>query len=237
MSLHIDASNDPTSTQPLQITPSTEVLSTMRQFHPFSRLPPELRQLIWSLSIEDQDISIESTLYSSRLHYKPPALLQACSESRSYSLRRHYISAFFDRRPHRPPYRWVNFEVDAIHLYDHVALPTYPMEQVRIKTLIIEDGTHRVFRDFHCPVLKRMPALRNVTVFASLSRDDRLYYHVRNGCWWVPWAPVFESLYHDEEEGPASFRLRVVAPKICVHNTERPGISRWTRIEALTRMT
>ncbi|KAK7966861.1 uncharacterized protein PG986_001138 [Apiospora aurea] len=85
------------------------------------------------------------------------------------------------------------------------------------QNLVIENACNLNFLDYYRSELKRMPALRNVTVIASLSHRDRLDSHVRDGYWWLPWTRALESLYYYGKGAPAPCRLRVVAPK--THHT------------------
>ncbi|KAI1358327.1 hypothetical protein F5Y08DRAFT_345838 [Xylaria arbuscula] len=94
-------------------------------FHPFPRLPIELRIQIWSLAANRRrldigpaqmelnavtmaEISVDPPDYTSCV--PPPAVMHACRESRQYAP---YQKAFFS-----PPdkYLWVNFQEDMICL-------------------------------------------------------------------------------------------------------------------------
>ncbi|KAI0438660.1 hypothetical protein F4803DRAFT_534364 [Xylaria telfairii] len=87
-------------------------------FHPFPRLPAELRQQIWSLAAGPRilHISVLQTSPSAPTKYTspipPPAMMHACQESRQHAP---YQKAFFSSRH---VYIWVNFQHDMICLAD-----------------------------------------------------------------------------------------------------------------------
>ncbi|KAK8066214.1 hypothetical protein PG997_012961 [Apiospora hydei] len=184
----------------------------MRVFHPFSRLPPELRQRIWSLSIKLQDLAVHS-LWGPPSLYKQPALLYACSESRNYLLQRHYVPALSDPQRLGLPHQWLNLEVDTVWALYPALMRVYPIEHLQAQNLVIGNAFNQDFFDLCHSELKRMPALRNVTVIANFSHRDSLDPHVRDGYWWLPWTPVLESLYYNGKGAPAPYRLCVAAPK------------------------
>lgn len=72
----------------------------MAAFHPFLRLPYELRMRIWEMTVEPRIVNAELTHQTStdRAPYltsstSVPAVLQVCREARNHGL---YQKAFFD---------------------------------------------------------------------------------------------------------------------------------------------
>ena len=126
-------------------------------FHPFPKLPGELRNAIWELSIHPREVVIKGRphwtesyddlqswpfeLYSST---EPLGALQACRESRSLisSPRCNYTRAF--SIPNSPRYTWVNFDIDTIrtnHLHVKYALRTwraFPSRPCPIRFLTVD---------------------------------------------------------------------------------------------------
>ncbi|KAL7912394.1 hypothetical protein GGI35DRAFT_440161 [Trichoderma velutinum] len=95
-------------------------------FHPFPRLPPEIRSLIWALAVYPRLLHIRitpksDTLGNSYNHYAsmiPQAeLMYVCRESRQLSP---YRKAFLTTLPgdSEVQYIWVNFDKDMISLQD-----------------------------------------------------------------------------------------------------------------------
>lgn len=100
-------------------------ISAMATFHPFPRLPYELRILIWSLAYEHRTINLWPALSRGRLRYgmqvvfcaaPVPPVVQACREARANT---HYERRFRDIRTttywghHMPDeYLWCNFATD-----------------------------------------------------------------------------------------------------------------------------
>ncbi|KAK4233498.1 hypothetical protein C8A03DRAFT_47975 [Achaetomium macrosporum] len=94
----------------------------MATFHPFPRLPFELRAQIWEMSVEPRTVEVRIVYGNRHLQEGPrlltftpvPAILQTCREARSLGL---YQRAFTElpinlaRR-----YVWVNFEIDIISI-------------------------------------------------------------------------------------------------------------------------
>ncbi|KAK8032186.1 hypothetical protein PG990_001920 [Apiospora arundinis] len=179
--------------------------SKMRQFHQFTRLPPELRQMIWLLSMEPRDL-ILTTRFDKRP--RPPAVLHACRESWDILYRRHYVRAFFSRAFPRGPRRWVwaNFALDTVHLHPSwLKLRKNAFELPLIQKMVLDGRSGaRAFYDWYCDVMRRrMPALREVTVRCTERDED-------DDPWWLGWAVVFETLYYSRGEAPVPFHMRVL---------------------------
>lgn len=100
----------------------------MTSFHPFPRLPPELRRVIWNLSILPRQVELRAVFEGEEeteewcdtdypdfpvlkcLHSctMTPPVLQACRESRAYlEIAGGYTKAFTGGED--PIYTWVNF--------------------------------------------------------------------------------------------------------------------------------
>jgi hypothetical protein len=105
-----------------------------KTFHPFPRLPSELRHLIWQYSLPDPRW-IEPVLRTQRPNWRwtptpkqnsstspsDPIILQVCHESREFALK------FYERKMHykAPNAKFVNFETDIFrfswHAFEDVA--------------------------------------------------------------------------------------------------------------------
>ncbi|KAK7995999.1 hypothetical protein PG991_015466 [Apiospora marii] len=187
----------------------------MSQFHPFPRLPPELRHQIWRMSMVPREL----VLYAFNKRPAPPAILHACSESRNHLQQRsksssHYVKVF-QVYENRAIYLWVNFDLDTIYA-DPFALEDLPeAELARIQRLTTEGVSPSYFAYNHALTLRwAMPALRDVTI---LSMDRDRARRDAQKPWWKPWAPLFEMLFYPPEEwdvdpNPASFYLRILRP-------------------------
>ncbi len=94
-------------------------------FHPFPRLPVEIRQQIWELSIAPREVVIvgyQPTVFRhGRQASPPPPLLVASGESRS-SCQRFYTKAYLlddSGNPREPvKYSWINFALDEVYMLD-----------------------------------------------------------------------------------------------------------------------
>ncbi|KAL6792965.1 hypothetical protein J3E68DRAFT_451396, partial [Trichoderma sp. SZMC 28012] len=99
--------------------PISRLISTMSTFHPFPRLPTELRLRIWSLTAFPRMIHVKRQCVGdhgeSRLQYMAtstpcPPVVQVCQESRRHAPYRRAFTTGAE-----PRYIWVNFESDMIY--------------------------------------------------------------------------------------------------------------------------
>ncbi|KAK8000461.1 hypothetical protein PG990_013061 [Apiospora arundinis] len=114
----------------------------MATFHPFPRLPAELRALVWQMTVEPRVVEINvshkrNTLnnqvepYRLVLSTPVPAELQTCHEARNLGLYQRHLSEFpvalldppsqNDTRESVPPeqqrrYIWLNWDIDTIYI-------------------------------------------------------------------------------------------------------------------------
>lgn len=109
-------------------------------FHPFPRLPTELRASIWSLAAASRIVDICLLTPEATSHYQPgpqsdhfsshtppPALLHACRESRQHAP---YPKSFFStlHRESNARYVWLNFQEDLICFADYTVERLAPHE-------------------------------------------------------------------------------------------------------------
>ncbi len=147
-------------------------------FHPFLRLPLELRIQIWSLAVSPRRLDIGPhqmemspenmsdfrwgrAKYTSRI--PPPGVMHACRESRQYA---RYRKAFFS-----PPdrYLWVNFQQDMICLahYDVTVLAPHYADIERLRYTVPDHDEIYVsewFRDCSQEILGVFSALKELHV-------------------------------------------------------------------------
>ncbi|KAK7936002.1 hypothetical protein PG985_001497 [Apiospora marii] len=143
----------------------------MNSFHPFPRLPPELRREIWDLSIVPRQVDLhvvfdlqvqpwcdrdasgwpdsafpEAFCIRSCNTMTPPAL-QACRESRAHleSVEGGYAKAFAGGQ--EPIYTWVNFALDTIAL-DTIALDTIALDTIALDAArFVDEGWSEVMSE------------------------------------------------------------------------------------------
>ena len=88
-------------------------------FHPFPRLPLELRQQIWELSVACREVIIVGrtgkVFGHGRQASPPPPLLLASTESRSYC-QQFYTKVYILRDSNK--YAWINFDLDEVYITD-----------------------------------------------------------------------------------------------------------------------
>lgn len=148
-------------------------------FHPFPRLPSELRAQIWDLAVYPRLVHIRTTEASeTRIDpgrcgfaspVPPPALMHACQESRR---RAPYQKAFHATLPDESEarYIWVNFQEDLICLADEKVERLAPHEADirRLRFTVPIDPYFDPFYEyfFHNShkMMKRFTALRELQV-------------------------------------------------------------------------
>ncbi len=200
-----------------------------RAFHPFPRLPVELREYIWELSMEPRIVAIRpldgprhDPYEDEQDSFAPQEFLDACEEARSALqlrypertppphllhvcaesrslLQRHYRKAFAVRAP--PQYSWVNFDMDTVCMSD-VDLKGFVAEVPLIRRLILESQYSDVFsRSCDAPLL-------NATALKMLTILDVDW---RNGeRWFRPWVSVMRTFYHGCDVVPFDTRIKRV---------------------------
>lgn len=106
----------------------------MTTFHPFPRLPYEIRAIIWALAVEPRIVDVRAIsgsrlprgfLYSADpekevmdpyMPVLPPAMLHTCQEARQQNI---YQKVFYpDSTTHQPQgrYTWIHYETDMIDI-------------------------------------------------------------------------------------------------------------------------
>ncbi|EEU34968.1 uncharacterized protein NECHADRAFT_37386 [Fusarium vanettenii 77-13-4] len=90
----------------------------MATFHPFSRLPFEIRTIIWQMTVEPRQVELRINrppgifrTLSAMSTTPVPAVMQVCHEARNLGLYQREFT-FGDE----PRYLWVNLEIDLISI-------------------------------------------------------------------------------------------------------------------------
>jgi hypothetical protein len=115
---------------------STALVDT---FSPFTRLPTELRILIWNFASTPRTLTIRKHFshdQDTQYLYSPnsvPATLHTCRESRYESL---YTTSF--TMENSPRYIWINFNLDTIKMPDYALRHIKLAEISQITRLILE---------------------------------------------------------------------------------------------------
>ncbi|KAK8048201.1 hypothetical protein PG994_009931 [Apiospora phragmitis] len=148
----------------------------MSTFHPFHRLPLELRLSIWSMATEPRLVIVGASYYgygvfgAAQTPSPPPPLLGVCHEARSFLLQSYYTKAF--ENPDSGQYQYVNFAADTVQLVQR-ALGAYPREAPWIQRLSIDARDSESFyykRQFH--LREDMTGLKQVTIIHQESGDE-----------------------------------------------------------------
>ncbi|KAI1353219.1 hypothetical protein F5Y01DRAFT_63619 [Xylaria sp. FL0043] len=187
----------------------------MSTFHPFPRLPLEIRQQIWDLSVEPREVAIGQPLRRRR-RSQPPPLLQACSESRSWIQRRY--TKFFETkttpaREGQPKqdcliYSWVNVNTDTVYC-DQCALEKVANGLPFVRWFIIEVDDPELWYYNYCSTLSHMDrALETVTILHPPPFSKTTPFDSR---WWGEWDDWMEILYFRCD--PVQFYTRIVWPE------------------------
>ncbi|ETS81737.1 hypothetical protein PFICI_06739 [Pestalotiopsis fici W106-1] len=180
----------------------------MATFHPFPRLPVELRHRIWDMSLQAREVTVHPVYGPNVVKYysssaKPPSVLHACRESRLY-LQASYVQAF--REGSEPRYLWVYFELDTIRISQGKLL-SICTQWDSIRQLAIECTDYNAFMDYEIEDIQALATtgLRSLTIInmRDTPRTDPN--------WWQDWTePFMVDCYYRCD--PLPFFTRVIAP-------------------------
>lgn len=158
----------------------------MATFHPFSRLPLELRIKIWEYATEDRVLRVRKTGYPNKVYWSPtpvPVITRACRESRKYNS---YRKAFIISPS--PRYIWANFDSDVIQMSSWL-LAEEIMERNEIMHLRIElvnehgwDGSDFFYHDY-CHKLREFAKLENVQVLVKAGELPQWTAFIKETYW------------------------------------------------------
>ncbi|KAL7913908.1 hypothetical protein GGI35DRAFT_229325 [Trichoderma velutinum] len=163
----------------------------MSTFHPFPRLPQELRAHIWSLAAHHRLVHVSwKTRWESgkreTLHVStptpPPPAMQVCRESRQHAPYRRAFALGSE-----PRYIWVNFEIDMICLQDFFLqdLESHKLDIQRLRiTAKCGWSSYETFGNWDIDDLRDFPALKEIHV----AIDSEV----------LVWAYTFEERYWGE---------------------------------------
>lgn len=124
------------------------------QFPQFSRLAPELRQTIWSMTIEPREVIVDwqperhghESPFGRPFIAKMPSAFQVCRESRA-TVQGSYQQVFCD--PSQSPegrYAWVNFALDSIRLHQEgIPLLSKDSKSSLVRHLTVECSDGKAF--------------------------------------------------------------------------------------------
>lgn len=96
----------------------------MSTFHPFLRLPFELRAQIWEMTVEPRTVTVYVKPFTGlrsgprRLFSRTPvpATLHSCQEARKHNLYEKKFSDLGDRKENERRYVWMNLDIDMIDI-------------------------------------------------------------------------------------------------------------------------
>ncbi|KAF3001488.1 hypothetical protein E8E13_008738 [Curvularia kusanoi] len=174
----------------------------MATFHPFPRLPLEIRIQIWECFADENRV-----LKIRKLHLKEywsptpvPAITRACRESRKYCS---YTKRF--AADGKLKYIWVDFKSDIIQMHgslvselvEEKGLEVSEIRHLRVD-LIDEDGWDEHLWFYHRFAFKteNFPALQSLSVFINKVAVEWLHFVTTtdpkppfSGIYWVPCSP------------------------------------------------
>ncbi|KAL7936608.1 hypothetical protein V8C35DRAFT_295939 [Trichoderma chlorosporum] len=157
----------------------------MSTFHPFPRLPQELRAYIWSLAAHPRLVHVDTKTSKGEVvcvttPTLAPPVMQACHESRQYGPYRRAFTIGSE-----PRYVWVNFETDmicpkALGLFD---LQTHKLEIQRLRiTAGLGWSSYEAFSRFYANDLRDFPALKEIHV--AIDSEYSVWQYAFEECYW-----------------------------------------------------
>ncbi|KAI1127409.1 hypothetical protein F5Y10DRAFT_242719 [Nemania abortiva] len=184
----------------------------MSTFHPFPKLPLEIRQQIWEMSVEPREVAVVSYL-TRRWRSPAPSLLHACSEARLH-LQRQYTKVFglsaFERQHMPDPliYTWVNPNSDTVYC-DQDRLEQVISELPFVRWLVIEMLDPYSWSYRQCILLRDMgKTLENVTLLHPPPPFEPGRFDSQ---WWAEWDDWMEFCYFTCD--PVPFYTRIIWPE------------------------
>ncbi|KAI9163870.1 hypothetical protein HJFPF1_05498 [Paramyrothecium foliicola] len=141
----------------------------MATFHPFGRLPIELRAQIWEKAIEPRTVEVgfkkQDKVWGQVLHVTTstpiPAIVQVCREARNNGL---YQRAFCEGS--NPRHIWVNFRIDLISI-GHTGYWIISAERKLIRRLKFEGGNDEGFYHFRTHELREFCNLSEIQIICE----------------------------------------------------------------------
>lgn len=138
----------------------------MATFHPFTRLPFEIRTRIWEITVEPRTVEIgfkrEKKTWGAILHATSstpvPAILHVCYEARNLGLYERAFSFGFE-----PRHLWVNFEMDMISI-GRADFKIIRAERINIRRLKFEGGDSRDFFHIQSKGLQEFSLLEDLDI-------------------------------------------------------------------------
>ncbi|RFU78378.1 hypothetical protein TARUN_3900 [Trichoderma arundinaceum] len=144
----------------------------MSTFHPFPRLPLELRARIWGLTAHPRLVHVRVKKHESRPFgvvcvtspTPPPPVMQVCQESREYGPYRRAFTIGSEAR-----YLWVNFESDMISLGDINLddLESHQSDIQRLRFTVGSDESYDAFCYHRSGELGNFPVLKEIHVLVE----------------------------------------------------------------------
>jgi 2EXR family protein len=126
----------------------------------------------------------------------PPAILHACTESRSY-LEQYYVR--FSATDSSPRYVWVNLDLDTLCMRQRT-LVELPRKLPPIKHLSIDCNDSDYFYDYAWRDVDRLPFLEDLEIRPV---PESRY-------WWAVWYSVMRDLYY--HNNPSRYRTTIIRP-------------------------
>ncbi|KAH7368157.1 hypothetical protein B0T11DRAFT_276542 [Plectosphaerella cucumerina] len=174
-------------------------------FHLFGSLPLELRQRVWELSMESRRVPVgdfKPIHFATTPPYPPPimpppAILHACTESRSY-LEQYYYTRVFDKDSF-PRYVWVNLDLDTVCMRQQT-LVDLSGKLPPVKHLSIDCNEMDYYYDY---TMREVDCLR-------LLEDLEIRPVSESQHWWDPWYSVMRDLYY--HGNPSRYRTTIIRP-------------------------
>ncbi len=161
-------------------------------FHPFPRLPLELRQQIWGLSVAPREVVIVGRPRQHWGHGRqaspPPPVLLASSESRSYcqqfytkaSVRRELVGS--------DKYSWINFDLDDVYITDEEFMSFSAISLVQRLTIVVGFDGEFFHRRVEGVLWGAVKSLKSLTI---IDREPTPAEH-----WYSGWADFMQSRYY-----------------------------------------
>lgn len=185
-------------------TVTTSTGNDMATFHPFPRLPAQLRAMVWQATLVPRvvDVGRYSREFVIRDHLKRgmrpglssstpvPAILHACREARHLGAYQRAFSELDIVDGDEPQYIWVNFAVDMIHIRDDSRLSDFePVAPLIQKLKFSPPYGNGIISETRCDIRR----FTNLKEFHTVC--TRFYCHPHFGAKDVGWPCGWENVF------------------------------------------
>ncbi|KAH7397468.1 hypothetical protein BKA66DRAFT_408755 [Pyrenochaeta sp. MPI-SDFR-AT-0127] len=181
----------------------------MSTFHPFPKLPLELRLAIWEMTVEPREVEVRIKAQQEWKPYRPyvhmvssivPPALHTCREARNHGLYQP-ISLHADAQHADHRYVWLNLDIDVINIGTSYLAHFEPVAPAIKRLKLSRENTDERWSEYEKDLLLIFVNVKKIYVicidgFWNWGDDDVYNY---------PWPCAYENLVFIDENSPMGY--------------------------------